>query len=433
MDANSTVLALDRTAALIRELVPDSLCAGAAVDVYPCMVEPVTIQLRHARVEHILGVAIPAQTTETILQNLGCEVTPQGQTAAVCPATRRVDLVREIDLIEELARIYGYDNMPPDVQAHGTIEVTRDENEAFADLVRTQLVACGCQEAATNTLVRQDDAMLVTPAAAPVVIKNAISRDMDALRTSLWTGLLSAVAWNLNRQNRDVRFFEVGKVFACSDGPGQFREEWRIAGLLTGRQARAYWQAPSGTETDLFDLKGVVEGFFRQLGMGPAAFSPAQHAILEQGGAKIECQGNLMGHLGQLLPQIAGRWDIKRPLFGFELDFQQCRLLARRAVSFIPLPKFPPLLRDLSVLADRTVPAADLAATIRQAGQPWVRSVELFDLFQGDTVPADMRSLTFAIEYLNEEKTLSESDVESLHRKIIAALGTAHRATLRAF
>jgi phenylalanyl-tRNA synthetase beta chain len=433
MDANRTTTALDHTVALIRELDPASTCVGATIDVYPRVVEPVTIQLRHARVEHILGVTVAPDTSETILQNLGCGTTRQGSAAlTVRPPTRRVDLVREIDLIEEVARIVGYDNIPPDQTAHGTIEVTRDENEAFADLVRTQLVACGYQETATNTLVRQDDTVLVTPAVPPVVVRNAISRDMDALRTSLWTGLLAAAAWNLNRQNPDVRFFEVGKVFTGSDGPAQFREEWRIAGLLSGCQARPYWQAPSGTDAGLFDLKGVVEGFCRQLGMGTVLFSPAQHAALELGGARIECQSKPIGYLGQLSPRIAGRWDIKRPIWGFELDGGLCRQLARHTTSFVPLPKFPPLLRDLSILADRTVPVGDLVATIRQAGQPWIRNVELFDLYQGDAVPAGQRSLTFAIEYLDEEKTLNESAVESLHQKIVGALGTTHRATLRA-
>lgn len=430
MDPNQAVPALNRAVDLITK-VAGGVCQGGTIDVCPRPVQEARIRLRSARITRILGVDVPPGRTRTILKNLGCGVTAGGRgSLKVAVPTFRVDLTREIDLIEEVARIYQYDRIEADTRAQGSIETARHPEDTAAGAMRDRLVACGMQEVVTNSLVRAADIQRVTPQTAPVMLQNATSRDMDALRTSLLISLLPVIQWNLNRQCPDLRLFEINKVFRASGPAGPLEEKLTVAGIQTGQRYPTHWsRQPEPAE--VHDLQGIVDSFLTACQVGEVSYRQGTTDFLQEAGVAVATGAETIGCLGTVQPGMLSGWGIDTAVHYFELDFQAvARALARSRV-FEPLPKYPSLRRDLSLLVDRGVPVGDLLGVIRQTGSPLVCRVELFDLYQGDNIPAGQKSLAFSLEYRSDEKTLTDREADAIHQNIISVLHSTFNAQLR--
>jgi phenylalanyl-tRNA synthetase beta chain len=300
--------------------------------------------------------------------------------------------------------------------------------------VRTILAGCGLSEAQGQTLV-SDQTLKAIPAGTPadrvIRLENPLSSDMNVLRPSLLPGLIESLRHNAHRQNADVRLFEIGRVF--SGGGGETREERRLALVLTGARAGAFWSgAERGAKIDFYDLKGAVEELFEALGVRGVQWTRAQQPspeLLEQ--VVVQIGKNQVGAAGQLNPVLAKKFDLRDPVFvaEFSLDF----LLTRRSggKSFKALAAFPAVRRDIAMFVPEAVTHDQVLAVVRQTKPANLESAEIFDVFRGKNVPEGRKSVAYAFTYRGSDRTLTEAEVNGAHEKLVSRLKSELQAETR--
>jgi len=422
-----------RCAALILETAGGELAEGL-VDAYPQPFTPRQITLRHHKVNELLGITLKPEEMEYYLGQLGLRIVgrkarPVGAEAtAPEPVTFqipswRVDLKRETDLIEEIERLHGLEKVPA-TPPRGAIGTNPFDglHDQLAE-ARRILTGLGLNEAQGQTLISDTAARLVAPADALVLLANPLSSDMNTLRPSLLPGLLDSLRHNVSRKNESVALFEIGRVFSRTDR--QSRETGRLAIALTGARHPLFWSGEDRSASfDQYDLKGLVEEFLEQFGLRAMAYPKRPEStplFLESAG--IALGGKVpLGELGQLLPPLAKRYDLRDAVFLAELDLDE--LLGRRiaARSFKPLPQFPSIRRDVAMIVPETVTHDAVLRTIRQAKPASLESVELFDVFRGKHVPAGQKSLAYALTYRHAERTLTDAEVNAAHEQVLTQL-----------
>jgi phenylalanyl-tRNA synthetase beta chain len=425
-----------RAAQLILETAGGTLAEGV-VDAYPQAIAPKEISLRFAKTAELLGVEITAGQQTQFLTRLGV-AEAGGPTASANPAngrfaipTFRPDLKREVDLIEEVARLYGVDKIPATAPrgAHG--ENSFDEVCDEIAAVRRLLSGLGLNEAQGQTLIGKSE-VRNAKAEDIVALANPLSADMDVLRPSLLPGLIHSLRHNVSRKNYDVALFEVGRVF--TDVNGQTKEERRVAVALTGARALLFWNGEErDAKFDAMDLKGIVEEMVEHFGLRGVQFSTRDGStplFLESAGLALG--GKLpLGELGQLLPTLAKKYDLRDAVYLAELRLDELIARGNRSRAFKPLPQFPASRRDVAMLVpEATTHEAVLAAT-RQAKPANLESVELFDVFRGKHVPEGQKSLAYAFTYRGADKTLTEAEVNAAHTKVVEAFKAQLKATVR--
>ncbi|HEX3797891.1 MAG TPA: phenylalanine--tRNA ligase subunit beta [Verrucomicrobiae bacterium] len=417
-----------RAVQLILETAGGELAEGV-VDVYPQPAEPKTISLRPEKTSQLVGIEIPADRQIKSLQSLGLELTNAGSsTPAFRIPTFRVDLKREVDLIEEVARLFGIENIPS-TPPRGAIGANAFDSvhDQLAE-ARRILTGLGLSEAQGQTLISSASAKLTGES---VALQNPLSNDMDALRPSLIPGLLDALRHNLNRKNHDVALFEIGRVFAPNNG--QVREERRVAIILTGQRQVPFWSGEDrAAKFDTYDLKGVLEEFLEQFGLRGYTFARREQSttlLLESG--TIQLGKNSLGELGQLLPALARRYDLRDAVLIAELNLDL--LLARRNPSRMlkPLPQFPTIRRDVAMLVPEATTHEAVLGAVKQVKPANLENVELFDIFRRQNVPTGQKSLAYAFTYRNAERTLTDNEVNAAHEKLVEAFKRTLNATLR--
>jgi phenylalanyl-tRNA synthetase beta chain len=439
-DIGITDWASRRCAQLILETAGGQLAEGV-VEAYPTPIQPKLITLRHQKVNDLLGITLQPQEIETYLSQLGLrntsrkprpvEAPPVAEPGTFQVPTWRVDLKREADLIEEVERLHGLDKVPA-TPPRGAIGA--NPFDAVHDQIaeaRRLLAGLGLHEAQGQTLIADAAARLWT-SGTPVLLANPLSSDMNALRPSLLPGLLASLRNNLTRQNHDVALFEIGRVF--STGHGQPKEERRVAIALTGQRDPLFW---SGTGRDakfeLPDLKGLLEDFLERFGVRGLQFGrrPDSTATLLES-ATIALGGKQpIGELGQLLPALAKQHDLRDAVWLAELSLDQ--LLARRnpAKSFKSLPGYPAVRRDVAMFVPEAVTHDAVLAVVKQARPANLETVDLFDVFRGQHVPAGQKSLAYAFTYRNAERTLTDTEVNAAQEKLVADLKQKLGAAVR--
>jgi phenylalanyl-tRNA synthetase beta chain len=430
-----------RCAQLILETAGGQLAEGL-VDAYPKPVEPKQITLRHHKVNELLGIELRPEEIEFYLGQLGLKtvgrkVRPVGANAAPEPVTLqiptfRVDLKREVDLIEEVARLHGVDKISstPPRGAIGTnaFDATHD---VLAE-ARRILSGLGLNEAQGQTLIANAECRMKNEEL--VALANPLSSDMDVLRPSLLPGLIHSLRHNISRKNYDVALFEVGRVFKVRQaGSPSYAEERRVAIALTGQRALPFW---SGSERDAkfdaCDLKGVLEEFFEQFGLRGMTFTrQAESTALFLESAVILQGKNQVGEFGQLLPTLAKKYDLRDAVLLAELNLDL--LLARRnpAKSFKPLPAFPAIRRDVAMIVPEATTHDAVLQVVKQTKPANLEAVELFDVFRGKNVPEGQKSLAYAFTYRAADKTLTDAEATAAHTKIVEAFKTQLKAVVR--
>jgi phenylalanyl-tRNA synthetase beta chain len=439
-DVGVTEWACRRCVQLIQATAGGQIALGA-VDAYPAPAEARQITLRHQKVTDLLGVTLRNEEIEYFLGQLGLramgrKARPVGDETAAEPITVqvpswRVDLKREVDLIEEIVRLHGVDKIPPTpprgaIGSHPFDAVYDQIGEA-----RRILCALGLNEAQGQTLVA-DSAARLASADNLALLSNPLSSDMNALRPSLLPGLLDSLRNNLTRKNNDVALFEIGRVFTQTGG--QLKEERRLAIALTGTRQPAFW---SGTDRDakhdIMDLKGLLESFLEDYGLRAISYTRrAESTPLFLESATLALGGKLvLGELGQLLPPLAKQYDLRDAVFLAELNLDL--LLARRnaAKSFKALPQFPGIGRDIALVMAENVTHEAVLQAVRQAKAANLESVEVFDIFRGKNVPAGQKSAAYSFTYRSSDRTLTDTEVNAAHEKLTAHLLTVLKATIR--
>lgn len=430
-----------RCALLIVETAGGQLAEGA-VDVYPNPKPAREIALRHRRTNELLGVEVPVDLQIELLHRLGLEVVvgpgiapstgvrlPHTTTFRV--PTWRVDLKEEIDLVEEVERLYGVEKVPatPPRGALGSHPFDRT-HDLLAE-ARRLLTSLGLNEAQGQTLLPEAAAGLVAPAERLVALANPLSADMNTLRPSLLPGLLDALRHNLTHRNEEVALFEVGRVFARING--QSVEQRRVAIALTGRRQPAFWSgAERDAKFDLFDLKGLVEEFLEHFGARGVRYAGrSEPTALFVESATISLGRLPLGELGQVSPPLARRYDLRDPAFLAELNLEL--LLARRTAdkSFKPLPVFPAIRRDVAMFAPEATTHEAVLQVVKESHPAYLQNVELFDVFRGKNVPPGQKSLAYAFTYRHPERTLTDAEVNTAHEKLVAHLKQRLQVTVR--
>ncbi|MDX9766187.1 MAG: phenylalanine--tRNA ligase subunit beta [Ectothiorhodospiraceae bacterium] len=389
-------------------------------------IEP--IRLRSARVERLIGVALAADETEAILVRLGCAVERTDEGWHVTPPTHRFDLAIEVDLIEEIARVYGYHRIPSVNYGYTPTARVKDEARIDVQRLREHVVALGYQEAITFSFVDPAHEKLLSPDRAALALANPISSELAVMRTTLWAGLLKAVQHNLNRQQRRIRIFEIGLSFIPQDN--ELIQKNKIAGVLCGTALPEQWAAPERA-VDFFDLKGDVESLLA-VGGSPEAFDfeIRVHPALHPGqSAAVTRDGQLSGWLGALNPDIEKQLGLDRPVYLFELDLEAITL--GRVPRYVEQSRFPSIRRDIALLVDAEVSAARIGAAIEAVGLSELREFHVFDVYTGTGVPAGRKSVALGLILQDLSRTLTDGEVDDLVARIVAGLEKDVGAALR--
>ncbi len=420
-----------RAAQLILQTAGGEL-AGGTVDVYPQPAQTKELSLHFARSKDLLGIGISHAEQVSYLTKLGLTIIRQepGECTFGIP-TWRVDLKREVDLIEEVGRLYGVDKIPA-TPPRGALGAN-DFDSVYDEIsdARRILTGLGLNEAQGQTLIANAECRI--PTAELVALANPLSSDMDVLRPSLLPGLIHSLRHNVSRKNYDVALFEIGRVFSVQNGAT--KEERRVAIAITGQRALSFWSGDErDAKFDTYDLKGLVEEFLEQFGLRGVAFGKRLESttmFLES--AAVTLGGKVpLGEFGQLLPVLAKKYDLRDAVFlaEFNLDL----LISRRnpAKAFKALPQFPSSRRDVAMLVPETVTHEAVLQTVKQAKAANLESVELFDIFRGKGIPEGQKSLAYAFTYRAADKTLTDADVNSAHDKVVNSLKTQLQAEMRA-
>ncbi|OOE86210.1 phenylalanine--tRNA ligase subunit beta [Salinivibrio siamensis] len=395
-----------------------------------------TVTLRREKLDGLLGHSIDNSDVKAILSRLGCAVTETEKGWQATAPSWRFDIAIEQDLIEEVGRIYGYDNIP--TRAPKAALTMREYKEAAMPLkrVRDLLVDRGFHEAITYSFVEPKQQALIVPDVEPLILPSPISADMSAMRLSLLPGLLNTVAYNQKRQQPRVRLFEFGLRFTPEGETGgtvrqsSIRQESMLAGVIAGPGSEEHWDLASAT-VDFFDLKGDLEAVLELTGkLKDFRFVSASHPAMHPGQtAAIEFDGKVVGHIGTLHPELEREFGLNGRTVVFELEWQAID------ERFIPeaagLSKFPANRRDIAVIADQSLASGDVVDACLQSGNPLLKDAQLFDLYTGKGVEEGKKSLAIALTLQSDARTLEEADISDAVSGVVSHLSEKLGVTLR--
>jgi phenylalanyl-tRNA synthetase beta chain len=427
VDPDLQVRAMQRATKMLLEIVDGE--AGPIIDIaYPeYLPKRPIIVLRPARVEQLLGIAVAPDRVAQILRSLGCEVEQRNTSLAVVPPSARFDLGVEADLIEEVGRIYGYDRIPATTPAYRPVIRPQPET-AMVKRLRVLLVDRGYQEAITYSFVDADTSRLFSPELRLRHVANPISAELTIMRSNLWPGLIKAVRYNFNRQQRRIRLFELGRQFI--DTKEGLQEKLMLAAVATGNVLSEQWGVPP-REIDFYDIKGDVEAL---LGLSNAAgkieFQPEPYPALHSGqSARITFNGQEIGRLGALHPAVAKSLEINQRIFVFDLALDKFK--HERVPHFRQISKFPAIRRDIAIVVDESITAAQIRGCVVAAGGERLQECRVFDVYRGEGVAMGTKSLALGLILQDFARTLHDEEVDAIVSRVVSELTQTFGASLR--
>ncbi|MBU2635743.1 MAG: phenylalanine--tRNA ligase subunit beta [Bacteroidetes bacterium] len=438
-DPNITVYALDRCTQLISKIAGGKILKGV-LDVYPKKFKPVKIKVRLSKVNSILGTNLSSEEVKSLLGRIGIQLKnilkkkDKDSVLLYEVPTFRPDIEREIDVIEEVARLYGYDRIETKTTSYIKFSSQTPKIE-FNDELRQWLAGRGFNEVITNSLLSQEVASLTSENV--VILKNPLSREMNAMRTSLIPSMLEIVRNNINRQEKNLNLFEIGRVYFSVDETEMstlvtgYSEEERLILVKCGQSDFLNWSVHE-RKSDIFDIKGVIEDIFLKILLDKYKFIPyhATKALVDSA-ISIEIQNIEVGYLGKINDEILKKYSIEQDVYVAELSVDRLKQLYQSDKKYKSLPTFPSVIRDLAFVVEANISFAELSETIKSLGGGLVKSVELFDLYTGNQIDKNKKSFAFTIKFLSEEKTLTDEEVEVVIEKIINGMNSKHGAEIR--
>ncbi|MGB1110369.1 MAG: phenylalanine--tRNA ligase subunit beta [Gammaproteobacteria bacterium] len=420
--------AVDRATALLLEI-----CGGEAGPVVVTesaehVPSKTPVKLRRKRIKQVLGVEFSDEHVVEMLERLGMAVEPREDGWRVTPPSFRFDISIEVDLIEELGRIYGYDNIPTSLPIAPMMMPEHSETVVEMSLLKRRMVDRGYQEAITYSFVDPAWQKAIDPHIEPVALANPLSSELSVMRTSLWPGLVAAMAYNRNRQQSRVRLFETGKVF-LEDGQGGLLQRERIAGVAIGTQFAEQWSLKGG-KVDFYDAKADVEALLADAA-GEVSFAAEAHDALHPGqSAGVYLSGERIGWIGVLHPELEKRLDAKGAPVLFELDAEA--ICHGQAPVFKPLSKFPSIRRDLAFVVDEKVQAQAMLEKAKSVAGEQLERAFVFDIYRGEGVESGRKSLAIGLILQDSSRTLTDEDIAETVSVIVESLQNEFAASLRA-
>lgn len=431
-DPSNTIFAAQRAAQLIVSIAGGEIAKGV-IDEYAFKIKQTEITFRLAIMKKLLGYEIPKADVINIFQRLGINLLKDlGESLQVIIPTYRPDIEREADLIEEVARISGYDKIPVIEKVSITLHKRKDDFE-FEDKIRESLVALGFNEMVNNPLIPEKDAKLT---GNPIKISNPQSLDMAYLRTSLLVSALPVISNNIKKGEKDICVFEIGKVFeSLKEKINSFSDISEVKKLLliiTGKKQNRQWYSPE-VEYDFFDLKGLVKAFFSKFSLDNVfndSYNSIQDKIYDYQ-FNIKSQDSVLGVGGKLNRNILKLFDIDQPVFHFECDLDNLGNLSGKRNKFNELLKYPKVYRDFAFLFDKSINYNSVKHFILKESSDILKNVELFDLFESKEIGDDKKSMAFNLEYFDYNRTLTDEEVDKDFQTLISKIVKYFNAILR--
>ncbi|MCG8476923.1 MAG: phenylalanine--tRNA ligase subunit beta [Cytophagales bacterium] len=430
-DPNLTVYALKRAALLIKELAGGAISSDV-VDVYPSPAEDFRVAVKYANVDRLIGKKLEKEQIHTILENLDIRVTedaPEGFVAVVSPY--RVDVTREADVIEEILRIYGYDNVEVSEALNSDFLAHFPEKDAYKieRKVASLLADNGFYEMMTNSLTSSKFTAL-QPNLKPeenVEILNRLSEDLDVMRQTLLFGHLDVVARNVNRKQKDLKLFEFGKAYFKREG--KYVEENRLALLISGKNESESWKRQAKPST-YYDLSEALSKIFNKFSLQGYETTPLEHPAFEYGMA-VDVKGKELVRAGLLTPQLLKSFGLKEEVFYADIDWDFFVELVGGELKFEELSKFPEVKRDLSLVIDQAVTYGQIMAVAKKNAGHLITDFNCFDVYQGDKVEAGKKAYALSFTLKDKKKTLNDKAIEKTMKRLIRAFEQEVGAVIR--
>lgn len=421
VDFAATRMAIDRATQLILDICGGD--AGPVAEEIGNLPVRYPIRLRTKRVSDVLGIALSEAEIANLLRRLRLEFSISDSVITVTPPSYRFDLTIEEDLIEEVARLYGYDNIPALAPKAESFMLRTPETLRSVEVLCNQLVEADYHEVVTYSFVDESWELEFLSNPDPIRLRNPIASNLSVMRSSLWSGLIGTLQYNLNRKQARVRMFEVGTTFHANDSG--FVENSSLAGLCYGDAYSEQW-GEVAREVDFFDVKADIERFSG----GQCRFEAAHHPALHPGqSARVCLDGRSIGWLGVLHPRWQQHFQLPRSAILFELELSPLQNLTLPA--FTEVAKFPPVRRDIAVVVDETVPVQALLDAMRAEKIDVVEQIVLFDQYHGAGVEAGKKSLAFLVLMQDTQSTLTDDEVDVVVSKLVAAVVNRCGAALR--
>lgn len=432
-DYNVVLFAAERAAQLISELSNGKTCKSS-IDVYPSPIEAKAVKLRFDSVEKILGYNVPPDKIKQILNRLGFKEQNSDEfTLTVSVPGFRPDVYREIDLIEEVARIYGYDNIPTVSKISITLGEKYDDSE-FADHIRDSAVSLGLYEMINNPLEPEVNSVI---GGKPIEISNPLSTDMAYLRTSLLAGSLAVVARNINHGVKDLALFELGNVFKKNSSGkinsfNDFIENQNLIFVLTGKESEKTWNT-SEKMYDFYLLKGILKAFLRKISLDNV-LSDLYYTDVNSNFDFYFSKNHdseSIGAGGSVNKSLLDLFGINQAVYCFEFNLDKLKKLQGKTKTFITPQKYPKVIRDFAFVFDDSVKYEDVRGFIIENSSPLLKHVNLFDVFESDSIGSGKKSMAFNLEFFDQNRTLTEDEVEADFNKLIKKVTIKFNAKLR--
>ena len=446
LDPNGTIEVLKRAALLIREVAGGRI-TGEIQDVYSNKVEPYAVDITYRKIDETIGQTIPPETVKNILRSLEIEIaheTPEGLSLRV--PVYRIDVRRDVDVIEDILRIYGYNNVAFDDRVQSTLSyrTPTDRSQRLESLISEQLCGAGFHEIMNNSLTRRAnyEGLTTMPADACVTLMNPLSADLNVMRQTLLFGGLQTIAHNINHKQRNLRFFEFGNCYmrraegqsAEADTPLKgFEEEHRLGLWLSGTRTENSW-LHADEQTSVYELKAYVENILRRLGVDEkkTVRRTFTNEIYSSGMTIETAAGRTLATFGIVDRRIARQADIDTEVSFAELSWTELMKETRRATTvFREIPKFPEVRRDLALLVDTAVTFAQIEQTAAETDRKLLRRVVLFDVYEGKNLPAGKKSYAVSFYLQDAERTLTDRRIDDLMAKLRRNLESKLGAQLR--
>ena len=443
-DPNATLYCLKLAALMVKELAGGEIC-GDIIDLYPEPVKPFPVTLSYQYLYNLVGKEIPQELVDSIIKSLEIEIIDRrdGEIDLLVP-TYRVDVQRPCDVVEDVLRIYGYNNVEisRNLRASLSFKTITDSSNELRELISNQLSSTGFNEILNNSLTAESYYEgLTDDHHAPVKLLNPLSTDLNVMRMSLLFGGLEVIEHNVNRRDADLMLYEFGKIYSfdpakesTAENPiAPYFETERLALWLSGNIRQGNW-ARQAEKATIFDMKSIVANIFARLGINTreVEVTPAKSPLYSTCAEIKTRSGKLLGTFGIVAKSMLKRRDVKQEVIYAELDWHAIIALAvKKKVTYTPLPKTQPVNRDLALLIDENVTMAQIEKVVRDSEKRLLRDVTLFDVYQGKNLEAGKKSYAISITLQDDEKTLQDKQIEAVMSKIITNLQKQLNAQLR--
>jgi phenylalanyl-tRNA synthetase beta chain len=437
IDYGACLLAANRATQLIQEFAGGRVVSGV-IDAYPAPLQPKPISLRVSKANQVLGTEVAMAKVRSYLEDLELNVREEREGfLTVIPPSYRGDLEREIDLIEEIARLDGYEHIPITLPANSSFPTGRNRDYLIKKRAVEVLVHHGFHEVIAYSFVSPTWNGLIglSPEdrrSKSLCILNPLTEDFSVMRTTLIPGLLETVRYNLSRKNTNLKIFELGKVFLSEAGEKLPKELRHLAGIGMGSPEEPHWSSPS-RPIDFYDIKGCVVALLDAFQVGGVSFERIEEVPYLHPGrsAKLLHEGETLGVLGEIHPEILSRYDISERAYLFELNFEALVQSAREEKRFQLLPRFPAIYRDLSLVVDASLESGKLTEAIRASREPHIEEVTLFDVYEKAPIPEGKKGVSYRIRYQASDRTLTDEEVNQYHERITGRLREIFLVELR--